>query len=283
MITLRNEHLTVEIAPRGAELMRVCDSQGIERLWHGDPAFWSGRAPILFPVCGGFKEDAYKLDGNTYEMPKHGFAKNSIFEVEESTESAATFLLRGKPGDHAGFPFDFALRIRYALEGNALITDYITENEGNETFYFGVGAHEAYACPEGVSQYRLVFDEAEQFDDTLLDGNLLLRETRTVCEPGHTLPLDDSLFTNDALVFLSIKSRGVRLESALHDRTVTVSYPDFDTLLLWKKIDAPYICIEPWTNAPDFADTDQDITKKPGMIRLAAGGTDSRRHVVTFA
>ena len=69
IVTLKNEELTVKISTLGAEIQSIEDKNGVERLWQGDPAIWKGRAPILFPVAGGFKDDGYELDGQWYGMP----------------------------------------------------------------------------------------------------------------------------------------------------------------------------------------------------------------------
>ena len=102
IVTLKNEELTVKISTLGAEIQSIEDKNGVERLWQGDPAIWKGRAPILFPVAGGFKDDGYELDSQWYGMPKHGFAKTEEWAVESADEEEATFLLTAqKPG----FPF----------------------------------------------------------------------------------------------------------------------------------------------------------------------------------
>ena len=104
IVTLKNEELTVKISTLGAEIQFIEDKNGVERLWQGDPAIWKGRAPILFPVAGGFKDDGYELDGQWYGMPKHGFAKTEEWAVESADEEEATFLLTAqKPG----FPFRY--------------------------------------------------------------------------------------------------------------------------------------------------------------------------------
>ena len=48
MTRLRNDHLQAEVSPLGAELVVLRDAQGRDLLWDGDPAFWKGRAPLLF-------------------------------------------------------------------------------------------------------------------------------------------------------------------------------------------------------------------------------------------
>lgn len=280
---LSNGILTLRFSTLGAELMSVRDRDGVERLWQGDPAFWAGRAPILFPIAGGLKDDRYTLRGKTYQMPKHGFARKREFETETATEDSVTFLLTGEAGFDPGFPFDYALRVRYALRHNALEVRYTVTNLGDESFCYGLGAHEGYACPEGVAAYDLVFDEEETLRAHPLHGNLIARDTVTVLERGRVLPLRDDFFRVDALVFTEVRSRGVTLRSRLHPRTVRVDFPGFDALLLWTKPGAKYLCIEPWLNAPDFVDADGDITHKPGVVTLSPGESDARTHTITFA
>ena len=66
--------------------------------------------------------------------------------------------------------------------------------------------------------------------------------------------------------------------------SITVRFPGMQYLGLWHwpKTDAPYVCIEPWCNAPDYVDTDMQIAHKPGMIRLAPGDSVLKAHTVTF-
>ena len=54
---LNNEQLTVTFTTKGGTISSIEDSQGIEYLWQGDAAYWSGQAPVLFPICGGLRDD----------------------------------------------------------------------------------------------------------------------------------------------------------------------------------------------------------------------------------
>ena len=147
LITIRNEALTVTVSTVGAELQSILDVNGVERLWQGDPQVWAGRAPVLFPVAGGFRNDGYELDGIFHPMPKHGFVRKLEWEVESSANTAVTLLMRQK---NDGFPFAYELRAGFSLEGNALRVAYTVSNLGDGTFWYSVGSHEAYATPEGI-------------------------------------------------------------------------------------------------------------------------------------
>ena len=91
MITLKNEFLTVAISERGAEIKSIV-YDGTEYIWEGRPDVWASSCPLLFPICGGLKEDKYTLGGREYTLEKHGFVRRKTFEVESISCSSATFL-----------------------------------------------------------------------------------------------------------------------------------------------------------------------------------------------
>lgn len=280
MIEIKNERLTAVLSTHGAELQSLRDQNGVERIWQGDPAFWTGHAPVLFPVAGALRGDAYTLDGVRYAMPKHGFSSGMDWQVEKQTADSVTFLLT-QP--HPGFPFQYELRARYVLCENQVQVEYAVRNLDTRDFCFSLGAHEAYAAPEGIEAYELVFDQAENFDHSLLEGSLITHRTVSLGQHTRVFQLRRADFeTYDSLVFLNLASRGVTLQSPLHGRKIRVAYPDFDVLLLWTVPGAGYICIEPWRNAPDYTDADGDIRHKPGMIALRPGQERSLRHTLTI-
>ena len=111
-VTLANNLLAASISDTGAEIksLREVDT-GVEYIWQGDPAWWTGSAPVLFPIVGGLKGGAYRLDGLTYEMPQHGFVRKKPWLLAKFDETSATFrtesedAYRVKGGDLAGDVF----------------------------------------------------------------------------------------------------------------------------------------------------------------------------------
>ena len=280
IVTISNEHLKVAISTLGAELQSITDKDGNERLWNGDPAFWTGRAYVLFPVAGGFKDDCYELDGVRYDMPKHGFARRAEWQVECAEAEKAVFLLTDK---HPGFPFDYELRAIYTLKNNALEVSYSVSSKDKRPFYFSVGCHEGYMTPEGIEEYEMVFDVEECLAAYPFAGNLSLHEPIVLAEKTRTLPLKYEYFKVDALVFRGLKSKGVTLQGGKDGRKIRVDFPDHPVLMFWTKPNgAPYICIECWCNGPDFVDAPVNIAEKPGFMRVEKGQTVTRTHTITF-
>ena len=278
LISIQNQYLHVEISTRGAELQSIRDSSGNERLWQGDPAFWTGRAPILFPICGGLREDTYYLDGQRYSMPKHGFAKISEWQTENISSDRAVFLLTEM---HPGFPFRYELRAIYQLVENSLKVTYAIQNLDDRTFCCSVGSHEAWATPGGLESYSIKFEQPEQLANYSPIGNLLPRGPVILGENVCELPLKTEYFAIDALVFPHLKSRAVTLKKQDKEE-LRVSYEGMDVLLLWTKPGANYICIEPWCSAPDYVDSDMQIRNKPGILTLAPGKETERTHLIEF-
>ena len=278
MITLKNRFLTVEIATKGAELQSVRDADGAERLWQGDAKYWTGRAPIMFPVCGGLKDDLYRLDGQEYTMPKHGYVRQLEWEVESAEAEKAVFLMKEK---HDGFPFDYELRMCYELADNSIRISASVKNLDSRTFVYGIGSHEAYATPGGLEACTVVFEKKEDLKDHVLHGNLIERGAVILGKDTDRLPMKTEYFAVDALVFPEQESRSVTLENSFSGKKIRVDYQGLDVLMLWTKPGAGYLCIEPWSNAPDYLDADQDIRHKPGMITLEPGQEATRTHTIT--
>ena len=280
MVTVKNSELTVVIAKKGAELQSiVCD--GVEYMWDRDPAFGAQSAPIMFPMCGGLKGGKYELDGISYEMPKHGFAKLLDFEVENQTESSVTFVLRDNEQTRKMYPFAFAFRVSYVLEGKSIKVTYDAENTDSKTMYCTFGAHEAYACPEGIEAYELIFPEKETLYAYGLNGDIVTDYTKLMVQNSDRLVLDDRYFALDALVFRDVKSNSVTFASKVSDRRIKVEFDGFDYLVLWHKHTAPYLCIEPWCGLPDVAGSSYDFKGKEGMHAVAVGGHFARTHTIT--
>ncbi len=281
IITLKNRFLKVSISSKGAELKSI-EKNGKEKLWQGDPAYWAGQAPLMFPICGGLKEDKYILDGREYTLEKHGYARFCEFIVECAEKEKAVFLLCSDEESFKKFPFDYELRVIYTLDNSTLNVSYEVKNLSDRCMYFSIGAHEGYSCPEGIEEYSVLFEKEEDLESTVLNGNLLEHRTINLGKNTFELPLKYEYFAVDAQVFLNLKSKNVKLRNNETGDEVALSFFDHEYFLLWTKPGAKYICMEPWSGHQDFMDSNYDITEKPGIIKLQSNETCSKKHSMTF-
>lgn len=66
---IQDQFLRAEAETRGAQLLFIRSSDGTEYLWQGDLAYWSDRAPNLFPYVARLTDGKYYLDGRLWHMP----------------------------------------------------------------------------------------------------------------------------------------------------------------------------------------------------------------------
>lgn len=282
MVTIRNDRSSVTVSEIGAEIQNITSADGTEYLWNGDPAYWSGRAPILFPICGALKDGQYTYEGKTYSLQKHGFTRNRPFTVERQTPTEVTFLTAADDGTRAVYPFEFELRITFSLHGKTLrITDAV-KNCGEKPLYCSLGAHEAYACPEGIEAYDVIFEKPETLDTCTVEGVILSGKTKHIGDNVRVLPMKPDYFEEDALIFKHLRSASVKLQNRETERGVEVSFPDFGQLLLWQVPGAPYLCVEPWCGLPDTPDCDGRLEHKAAICRVSPADERTFVHSITL-
>lgn len=207
--------MTASISALGAELQGLSDHQGRDLLWNGDAAFWSGRAPILFPVIGALAGGQYRLDGATYPMSKHGFARTSTFGVIEHGADTAAFRLGATDATRAVYPFEFQLDVRFVVAASSLTIEASISNGGETIMPASFGFHPAFRWPLPYGQPRedhcLLFQYAEPDPVRRIDAaGLLTPELHPSPVLGHRLSLKDELFQDDALIFDHPRSRRVK-------------------------------------------------------------------------
>jgi len=275
-ITIAGEHLTAAINPLGAELSGLRDGDGRELMTDADPAYWTGHAPLLFPIVGALNGGVYRLGGKDYAMAQHGVARRQAFALVEQASNRARFRLTDNEATRAAYPFAFTLDAEFRIEGATLIMDITTTNSGQVDIPASFGFHPAFAWPLPYGQareaHRIIFDNEEPDALRQLDGGLIAPEDRASPVEGRTLPLTDDLFAADALIWRAARSRGC-VYGAPDGPSLRFAWSHMPSLGIWTKPGAHYICIEPWDGIADPAGFSGEIWDKPGIARIAPGAS----------
>ena len=286
---LSSDKLSVTLSSLGAEL-RSARIGGCEYLWQGDPAFWAGRAPNLFPICGRLFEKRYTYEGREYTMDLHGFARFEEYEaVPDADGLGVRFHLDPNERTREQYPFEFSLDIAYRLKGARLGIEILVANAGPGPLPFAYGAHPGFNVPLGgdgaFEDWFLEFGADCSPDQFVLSASCLQTGRRKAfpLAPGNRISLRHNLFDDDA-VFLSRCADSVTLASAKSPRAVTMRYPDMPYLGVWHRphTEAPYVCIEPWCGLPAYDGEIEDFATRPDMFRLAPGATKRLGYEIEF-
>lgn len=272
---LKNDVAVVEIKKAGAEIVSFKSLvNDTEYVWDGNENIWGSHAPVLFPLVCAVVNNEIRVDGKTYEIGNHGFAKFSDFEVVEANDTTAVFKLTYSEKTLAMYPFKFNLFMTYTLNGNKLETKYKVENIDDKDIYFQLGTHPAFNCPldkdDQFEDYYLEFDQEETLERFFMNaGNCIISgKSEVLIENSKILPLTHELFYDGALVFKKVNSKKITLKSKKSAKNAVVSNENLPTLGIWQKKDAPFVCIEPWYGLADTDNYTGEFKERDRIIPL---------------
>ena len=273
--TMQNEFLTVQVEDLGAQLASIRAASGEEYLWQGDPKIWARRAPILFPFIARLRDSSYDIDGVSYQIPTHGFARDTVFTLIGQEPERLSFQLTDTPETQLHYPYSFSLTVTYTLENHRLIKSHQVENRSDRTMFYELGAHDGFRVPGPMDGWAVRLPGVEAVQLYPMDAAQMVNPKGDAAAlPGGRLPLTPSTYGQDTIILDSPASRTAILEDSQNQPRVTMEFPDFPYLGVWtanKPFDTGYVCIEPWSSLPDATFVGRELSSKAGIRRLAPG------------
>lgn len=269
---IKNSILTAEIKHFGAELISLKTNLNKEYIWEGNPDFWGKHSPILFPIVGTLKNNSFHHNGMEYHLSRHGFARDMEFELIDATENSAVFSIQSSEETVKVYPFEFELQIIYTLDENNLSIAYKVINNGKSQMPFSIGAHPAFALPNQFENYAIAFEKEEPLEYYLLENDLISNKTKKLKVHDKKIPLTYELFKNDALIFKTLQSNALTILEN-ENPILKVNFEDFPSLGIWTKMNAPFLCIEPWFGYSDTNENSGNLLEKEGIQILESKET----------
>lgn len=279
---LKKGGLRAAAQTKGGELVSLRGGDGLEYIWEGDPAFWSGQNPILFPIVGSLKDGTVSFDGKPFSMDRHGFARRSEFSLADQGEDYIVLELRENGETLERYPYPFSLKATHRLLDDGFSTTFTVKNTGTVSMPFCIGAHTAIRCPlragERFEDYELVFEKPEQADSRLLSkaGIILHDGRRTMLNESRTIPLEYRIFEEmDTVIFSGLRSGKVSLLHRETGRGICLDFHEFPMVAFWTNPGAPYLCLEPWQGCAAYDNESGEFRDKPFCAILPPGGEKS--------
>lgn len=278
MVTqISNGQLSIRVNHKGAELASLFNhATGLDYLWNADPRFWAKHSPVLFPVVGTLKDGSFIYEGKSYPLSRHGFARDMDFQLESREPGKVVFLLRSTDDTRQKYPFEFALRIVYQLDGFSIRVGYEVRNLSGKELLFSLGAHPAFRVPlvpgTEYSDYFLRFNQKESSNHwPISEEGYIGENSKPFFIDDNILPLRHELFYGDAIVFKDLKSSSISLRSHKHTHGLDLSFPGFPYFGIWAARDAGFVCLEPWCGIADSVGHDRQLRSKEGIVSLPPG------------
>jgi galactose mutarotase-like enzyme len=282
--TIESDSLRVQVNLQGIELSSIQDkTTGQEYLWQGDPVFWTGQAPVLFPIIGALKDGKTSFEGKDYALPKHGFVRNSsLASLVQQDPNRLVFRIESSPKTVEVYPFEFVFEVSFLLAGKTLEISHKVVNTDSKIMYYSLGGHPAFNCPllpgERLEEYLVEFTQKET-DHTwmITPAGLIGEQGEMMLNESQELALHAHIFDQDALIFKNLRSRAVSIRHQSKGPILKMYFEDFDYLGIWAKPGASFVCLEPWLGIADSADHSGEFTEKEGIRRLAPGTTETKK------
>ncbi len=256
----------VEILPeRGALVTSFV--VGKRELLYLDPATLADRSknvrggiPVLFPMAGKLADEKYTVDGRSYTMKQHGFARNSAWTVRDrktDTDARLTLSLASNDATRAMFPWDFEVRLTYVLSGNTLRIEQRYENRSSTPMPLHAGFHPYFAVP----------DNQKAATSITTDANRAYDNARGVTKTFTGFDLTKSEVD---MFLLDHTLRETVLERADGNNVEIDMDPSFTTLVVWTVAGKDYVCVEPWTARGNALNTREHLIEiAPGAAHEA--------------
>ncbi len=291
--SIQNQHLILCVKEHGAELcsLKYHQEQGrhvyypadiasnqpagempaTELLWQGNPKYWAGQSPVLFPTVGRVFDDTIRCLGQTYTMPKHGLVKDLDFRLTKQDKDTLSLTANSTEQTLKHFSYPFRLTVSYQLNGKQVRVTFAVENLSDMAMPFHLGAHPALNLPNFSEQDErhgyLGFDVHDELvSNGLKPGGYLWPEGSfsVPLDPHGLLPLTNTTFLCDTI----LDSRALAHACTLYNKEKEpILRVDFDSpiLALWAPNGgcAPFVCIEPWWGCCDETNYTGEFAERP--------------------
>lgn len=279
--TIQNEKVLVQIKQKGAELTSMKNlADNTEYIWQGSDIY-RPQAEFLFPIMGFTENDEVTYQGQTYKMPTHGFAKDTLFKVTHEAMDSISFQITDTEESLALYPFKFEFNIIYKLEESKLTITCQVINKDEKLMYFSLGQHVGFTCPIErkleMSDYYFEFDKKEniKYNDYSYETAERLPTELVFLEDSNIWPLSFEKLTPGPIILHGLESDSVTIKSDKNQKSVKINFGEHPTLSIWSSEEPEeFVCVQPWHGTlPMRGSSSNDLAEKEGMRTLESGKT----------
>lgn len=253
------------IVPERGGILTQWRVGGVELLYLDEARFRNpalsvrGGIPILFPICGNLPEDTYTLDGQTYSLKQHGFARALAWSVAAEVEGdtpALSLVLTSDEATRTAYPFEFSLEYSYHLGPDYLEIRQLYQNHSQRPMPLSYGFHPYFGVGD-KTQLRFEIPA-----DTWWD-----KQTGTAQSFGGAFDFDQPELD---MAFYPVAGNEAVVIDLERQIRLTLSYDAlFTTLVFWTVKDQPFFCLEPWSAPRNALNTGEALTHLAPGSRLA--------------
>jgi galactose mutarotase-like enzyme len=220
-----------------------------------------GGNPILFPFAGRCHVDGKSglwqdLTGKTRPMPQHGFARDSVFELQDASETRFRAVLLADEKAVEAYPYNYEFQVSYFFNELGFLVELSLRNLEEFPIPWSPGHHFYFTLPwhEGLirDSYEIQIP-AKRALRHLENGELQPEELekRALCFNFEDASLVNRIHTH-------LKGSECKFGPKGGEEFVTVRFKEPESLpssrafVTWTESkNAPFYCVEPWMGPPN--------------------------------
>lgn len=275
--------MEITVANKGAEI-RSLKVDGREYMWNGDSKYWGRVSPILFPIVGKLKDDTLRINGNSFSMKQHGFARDAEFisQLTNNKQFPLVYRMVNNESYSENYPYNYELSVAYHLQEKTLTANWEVKNVGTTDMYFQIGAHPAFMLPnysvdDEIHGYLQCFDSENKIVNPIVNTHLidgLRHRCDSEIKLSDFIPITNTTFSGDAILIENSQVQKIILFDKDKKPVLSVNCPQAEAFGVWapNKEGCPFVCIEPWCGISDSDDFGGDISEREYIHRLVSGG-----------
>ena len=275
--------MEITVANKGAEI-RSLKVDGREYMWNGDSNYWGRVSPILFPIVGKLKDDTLRINGNSFSMKQHGFARDAEFisQLSNNKQFPLVYRMVNNESYSENYPYNYELSVAYHLQDKSLVASWEVKNVGTTDMYFQIGAHPAFMLPnynvdDEIHGYLQCFDSENKIVNPIVNTHLidgLRHRCDSEIKLSDFIPITNTTFSGDAILIENSQVQKIILFDKDKKPVLSISCPQAEAFGVWapNKEGCPFVCIEPWCGISDSNDFCGDISEREYIHRLMSGG-----------
>ncbi|MCR4925426.1 MAG: aldose 1-epimerase family protein [Clostridiales bacterium] len=291
IVSIKNSRIKADVTTAGGQLTSIVDANAVEYLWQGNPEYWNGQAPPLFPMAGVLRNKrAIMPNGKECILERHGLVRKQEFSILDQSATSVIMRVTSNEETLKAFPYEYEFRAAYSINDKTLTTEFTAINIGKEDMPFTLGGHPAFNCPltekEKFEDYIVEFEKVETADCMTTDistGLLYANKRDRILDNTNILPMSHKLFEVDSIPFDSLKSRRAKLYNPKTMRGVDMSFERLDYFVVWSSRNGGnFVALEPWTGLATCDDEDDIFMHKRGAKILKPNESMSFKFDVTI-
>ncbi len=247
---IKNENLSVAINLKGALLEEILDlkNDNFNLLYEVEEGSWPFKDVQIFPLIG---KGEFKFENRDYYLKaRHGFLRNSDFEIIDKKEDLITLGFHSNRESFDEYPFHFSIYITYSLENYTLKvnTKVVSDNDEQE-IYFAYGSHTGLKAKENVS--KLTFD-SDLVINPLIKENGLIDLNQFLDLQTNELVLTKDLFKEYDTIVMKNNYKKITLDNGF-GYNVTYDFTNALFLAVWSNPNkGNFVCVEPWWGISNY-------------------------------